>query len=346
MHRVEPDPAGFFAQECTTMNLSSPTTAAFRVKHASDAFEHAHHLDAWDQRYEQTSSGVFQGEVHELVDGSFQVFHEVANRATAQRCAPWPGGLWVGLSAPDTDTGLRYMGRPTGPHQLMLATGHEPFDLQVPAGHGLYGLVVAHGVLEEHMQRLHRQPLPAHPGPAARSASSPQVQSITPLQRMRLAGMLREVLKGLATNPQALSHVASRHTLQQAVLTVLADTLMPQSLKEAATPRQMLRHDLVSRTRDWVMAAPDQPRSVADLCAHLHVTRRTLQNSFLDTLGQSPAQFLRQVRLNAVRRALREPGEAAIADVAARWGFWHMGHFSQAYKALFGETPSQTRQGR
>ena len=33
-----------------------------------------------------------------------------------------------------------------------------------------------------------------------------------------------------------------------------------------------------------------------------------------------------------------------VADIAARWGFWHMGHFSQDYKALFGETPTQTRQ--
>ena len=55
--------------------------------------------------------------------------------------------------------------------------------------------------------------------------------------------------------------------------------------------------------------------------------------------------YLPTVRLNAVRRALREGDAlATIADIAARWGFWHMGHFSQDDKALFGETPSQTRQ--
>lgn len=51
------------------------------------------------------------------------------------------------------------------------------------------------------------------------------------------------------------------------------------------------------------------------------------------------------MRLNTVRRALREGDAlATIADIAARSGFWHMGHFSHDYKALFGETPSQTRQ--
>jgi AraC family ethanolamine operon transcriptional activator len=75
------------------------------------------------------------------------------------------------------------------------------------------------------------------------------------------------------------------------------------------------------------------------------VTRRTLQNCFQEALGMSPASYLRTVRLNAVRRALREgPPATTIADTAARWGFWHMGHFSQEYKTLFGETPSQTRQ--
>jgi AraC family ethanolamine operon transcriptional activator len=93
-----------------------------------------------------------------------------------------------------------------------------------------------------------------------------------------------------------------------------------------------------------VFEHPDTPLTVAELCTRLHMTRRTLQNCFHDTLGQSPASYLRSLRLNAVRRALREsPPSATVADIAAGWGFWHMGHFSQDYKALFGETPSQTR---
>ena len=77
----------------------------------------------------------------------------------------------------------------------------------------------------------------------------------------------------------------------------------------------------------------------------LHVTRRTLQNCFQDVLGMGPARYLRTVGLNAVRRELCDATpHTTIADIAARWGFWHMGHFSQEYKALFGETPSQTRQ--
>ena len=47
------------------------------------------------------------------------------------------------------------------------------------------------------------------------------------------------------------------------------------------------------------------------------------------------------MRLNGVRRELRQ-GRAAVQDVAARWGFWHMGQFSRDYKQQFGELPSVT----
>ena len=322
------------------MLVQSDTAAAcFRVKRTQDVDIHARNLAAWEQQYEQTSAGAFSGEVRELLDHDLQVFEEVASCATNQRCRPWRGGVWVGLAVPEADRGLRYMGRPSHGLQLMLAGGDEPFDLQVPAGHGLYGMVLDKEQLARHVQALHQQPWPEH------WAGVPRVQILTPLQRYRLAGMLRKVLRCLQEQPEALHHEASRRSLREALLNVLCDVVMPQTLSEAVSPRQLRRQELVRRVRELVFEHPEQPLSVAELCARLHVTRRTLQNGFQEALGTSPATYLRTMRLNAVRRALREQAPATtIADTAARWGFWHMGHFSQDYKALFGETPSQTRQ--
>lgn len=321
--------------------LVQPDAAAacFRVKRTQDVDIHARNLDAWDQEYEQTSPGVFHGEVRELFDHDLQVFEEVASCATSQRCRPWLGGVWLGLAVPESDSGLRFMGRPSNGLQLMLACGDTPFDLQVPAGHGLYGMVLGQEQLARHVQALHHQAWPDN------WAGVPWVQPLTALQRYRLAGMVREVLRSLQDQPEVLRHEASRRTLREALLTVLSDTLMPHTLCEALSPRQQRRQELVRRVRHLVFEHPHEPLSVATLCVQLHVTRRTLQNSFQEALGMSPAIYLRTVRLNAVRRALREgPASATIADTAARWGFWHMGHFSQEYKTLFGETPSQTRQ--
>jgi AraC family ethanolamine operon transcriptional activator len=34
--------------------------------------------------------------------------------------------------------------------------------------------------------------------------------------------------------------------------------------------------------------------------------------------------------------------ESRVADIAIRWGFWHMGQFARDYRAMFGELPSET----
>jgi AraC family ethanolamine operon transcriptional activator len=171
-----------------------------------------------------------------------------------------------------------------------------------------------------------------------------RLQTLTPTQRFRLVGLLREVLRSLESDPGVLSHEASRRGLREALLSVLGDTLMPTEQADAITPRQQRRQDVVRRVRDLVHDQPHHCLGVEALCAQLHITRRTLQNCFQDSLGISPASYLRLVRLNAVRRELRSsPAEQTIGDLAARWGFWHMGHFSQDYKALFGESPSTTR---
>jgi len=312
--------------------------ACFRVKRTREVDVHARNLDAWDQDYVQTSAGVFQGQVRELFDGPLQAFEEVANCATSQHCRPWQGGVWLGLSVLEKPEGLRFMGRPVGGNELMISDGSEAFDLQVPAGHGLYGLVFDPAELQAHVRaRDQDDGVPAH-RPGVR------LQTLTPLQRMRLVGLLREVLRGLEADPGALMFAASRHSLREALLTVLGDTLMPSVQADAITPRQQRRQDVVRRVRELVTEQPQACLGVEQLCAQLHITRRTLQNCFQDSLGISPASYLRLVRLNAVRRDLRtaEAGQT-IGDVAARWGFWHMGHFSHDYKALFGETPSMTK---
>ena len=53
-------------------------------------------------------------------------------------------------------------------------------------------------------------------------------------------------------------------------------------------------------------------------------------------------------QLNAVRRNLRASGPRGdtVRNVAARWGFWHMGQFARDYRNLFGELPSQTLRGK
>ena len=249
------------------MSATSPTPpTAFRVKRTREVDVHASNLDAWDQDYVQTSPGVFQGQVRELFDGPLQAFEEVANCATSQHCRPWDGGVWLGLAVPEAPEGLRFMGRPVDGQQLMLSSNGHPFDLQVPAGCGLYGVVLHRDRVIRHLQDVHHRDWPQ----AAHLA--PSVQPLTVLQRLRLVGMLREVLRSLQAEPGVLRFDASRQALRDTLLTVLADTLAPDAVCDAAPPALRRRQDIVDRARELVMAHPDQPPRVEQLCVQLHVT--------------------------------------------------------------------------
>jgi AraC family transcriptional regulator, ethanolamine operon transcriptional activator len=89
----------------------------------------------------------------------------------------------------------------------------------------------------------------------------------------------------------------------------------------------------------------DEPLSMLEVCRRVGASRRKLNTCFQEALGTSPVKYLRAVRLNGVRRQLRE-GAVNVQDAAARWGFWHLGQFSRDYKRQFGELPSQTLRSR
>lgn len=84
--------------------------------------------------------------------------------------------------------------------------------------------------------------------------------------------------------------------------------------------------------------------TLADIAAAAGMSPRGLQQSFNRSVGVSPLAHLRNVRLDAVHEALRsaDPSTAAVAEVAREWGFAHLGRFSGAYRARFGELPSAT----
>ncbi len=71
---------------------------------------------------------------------------------------------------------------------------------------------------------------------------------------------------------------------------------------------------------------------------------RSLINAFEAVTGLSPMVYLKRLRLSGARQSLRHANkmQTRIIDVATDWGFWHMGHFAATYRAMFGETPSET----
>ncbi len=62
------------------------------------------------------------------------------------------------------------------------------------------------------------------------------------------------------------------------------------------------------------------------------------------THGESPSLYLKRRRLMMAHQILSNAGSEAllVKTVALDHGFWHFSNFSQDYRKLFGETPSET----
>jgi AraC-like DNA-binding protein len=143
--------------------------------------------------------------------------------------------------------------------------------------------------------------------------------------------------RGAWLSPIVAARYAEVITAQ--VLTGLSHncSAMLQAPERAAEPR------FIRRAAAYVDAHAAEPLSVADIARAVGISVRALQAGFLKHRRMSPMEFLRDRRLDLAHRRLLTPSPESVTDIAIACGFSHLGRFSQAYRARFGETPSRTR---
>jgi AraC family ethanolamine operon transcriptional activator len=124
----------------------------------------------------------------------------------------------------------------------------------------------------------------------------------------------------------------------------VADDLEP-SRSDRTRQAQCL---IVKVAEDCALSQTGANFYVTDLCRAAGVSERTLQYAFKAVMGLTPVAYLIRLRLHRVRQALlaAPPGSTTVSAEALRWGFWHFGEFSRAYRDCFGELPSDTLQGQ
>lgn len=121
------------------------------------------------------------------------------------------------------------------------------------------------------------------------------------------------------------------------LLTVAATSPAPDIRPPATAP------GFVRRAEEIISAQFATAMTLPEIASMVGVPVRTLCDGFLRFRGESPMQFLRQLRLERARAMIRSTQPATrIGDIALECGFTHIGRFSQAYRARFGELPSDT----
>ncbi|MHA6793663.1 AraC family transcriptional regulator [Pseudonocardia bannensis] len=100
----------------------------------------------------------------------------------------------------------------------------------------------------------------------------------------------------------------------------------------------------IRKAVDLLEGEPQTPFTVVDIARSVGLSARSLQEGFARHVGVPPMTYLRQVRLRRAHADLvaADPARCGVAEVAARWGFTHLGRFAATYRQHYGTSPSET----
>lgn len=285
----------------------------------ADVQEQACALTGWNQDYLQLTAGPYRGEIRQIQGSGIKVFVECVEQSVLQTGTLPRGVLAVGIPLDSSGTAL-FCGKPCTADSFHVFSGSSGFEFRTSRQHTMLGIELQLGC--EWLSH-------ALPGQA-------DVVHLPAPVLQELKAYLLAFFKSALAAPELLSNPA--------VLVTVGDFLldrMTQGRLDGVRGEDAASHwKLVQQACDRVNAQIDQAPSIARLCLDLGVSRRTLQNGFQQVLDISPLAYLKAVRLGHARRALKQVG--SVTEAATAYGFWHFGHFSHDYQAMFGERPSQT----
>lgn len=325
-------------QSRSNENVSTRTMWSVRAR-TRCVVEQAAALPFWHQDYIQLSSGSFQGEIDSITTENIQLFREAMNRSVDELASARKDSYVIGV--PNVMDGEAFWGLiPIDNRSMITLDKNAELTFRTPQHSEISAAVIhadhleayAETVMETDLRAIFKRIRPAEP--------------LLPTQ----AALMRELLYGSVYWTQDPAQPrAGRTALQHFEDDILAACVAALASARPSThkePSLRIQRYIVNRVRDRVLASPLCPPTIGEICQELRISRRSLNYAFTRLLGITPVRYMRNIRLNRVRAALinEDPARATIADIALRWGFWHLSLFSRYYRELFGELPSQTRQ--
>jgi AraC family ethanolamine operon transcriptional activator len=298
----------------------------------SDASEHAVSAPGWEMRFEQLSAGAFRGSLTEIALPHSLLLREQTNQVLAKSGRARAGMVVFNLPLAAEGSG-RCAGRPLRFPDALLIDSPELPPLRTPATLDLISVALERDWLLELADTVKHVDLAPLLG-GLHGIHLPQAL------RQRLCSAMQRLSEQVENLPAPGD--AGLAELEQRLALEWIEAIAGAPHEAIVSPLQRKR--VIDKARQFALHTPDTPPTIYDLCKRIGVSRRKLQNCFQEEFGVSPSQYLRAIRLNAVRRELLQRREEAlrVGDVAARWGFWHLGRFASDYRALFGERPSET----
>lgn len=280
----------------------------------------------------QMERGPFQGSLSVVDLGSMRVSREEFNLGWRRNGELRPDHFLIGLTLHPA-TRVRWFGSAVGSNDLCMTASAldvgadgfgSGFAVMIDAARmrERFGSVAGVEELLDNCRRVRLQTSPAY--------------------APRLRSFMRGLFTMLDIAPSTVMRPVVAAVLERDLVPLLASALGGET---SGTHRHHNRRVAAVRACERFMQEHvDAPITLHDLSLVTGMQPRSVANAFEAVTGLTPMAYLRARRLSGVRHALQRPdgGNVRIIDVAADWGFWHMGHFTAAYQSMFGETPSET----
>jgi transcriptional regulator GlxA family with amidase domain len=160
---------------------------------------------------------------------------------------------------------------------------------------------------------------------------------------LRLVHLHRAAEQLAKGTPDILANTEVARALEQALIhTMIACLAESPPVQMTSSDR---RHQaIIARLEELLAANTSRPLYLAEICAAVGTSERILRVSCHEHLGMGPLRYLWLRRMHLAHRALliAAPKTTTVTEIALNHGFWELGRFSVEYRALFGESPSES----
>lgn len=190
---------------------------------------------------------------------------------------------------------------------------------------------------EQLFVRISRQAIADHSG-----MRRPQFQREVDLSSTRLGPWLQQIATIISDDQTSSFLDAVPRMADEYERLLLSFLLAGQMHQDADARKSTVAPASVRRAEAFIHSDYAEPLTLAAIAEAAGVPARTLLDSFQRFRDISPIRYLRNVRLDAARRAMMDRTAGTAADAATGAGLFHFGRFSHDYAERFGELPSET----
>jgi AraC family transcriptional regulator, ethanolamine operon transcriptional activator len=303
----------------------------------SDVIDHAESLPFWSQDYTQLSKGSFSGELTSVSYQNLQIFRESMNRAVDEIASAPLDTYVIGLSTANEGNSTWGL-LPVKPNSLITLDKNSELIFRTANNSDITAAAIPAQRLEEYASSVEWIDLRK-----VMSTIKP-VETISQNSARKLQSALVDGIRYMSDIHEDVDTDIVWHHFEDELMATCLQTLLEASDNKSPNYDHRIHRYIVNRVRDATLSSSGYPLTIGELCTELRISRRTLNFAFSRVLGITPVAYMRNIRLHRIRAEFKSSSHRvrSVADVASKWGFWHMSLFSRYYKELFGETPHET----